>query len=93
MISFPTGMMRDDTREETAVVKEAIRRLPDDVYDKRMYRMTRALHLSGAKKILPKVEWMTLDKVGGAEEVGSGGGKTRSVGGVEWGGGGRIGET
>ncbi len=58
------GLMRDDTLYETEEVTEAIRRLPSDLYDQRIFRITRALHLSGQKRVLPKEEWMTLEKVG-----------------------------
>lgn len=42
---------------ENADVKEAIRRLPTKLADERMFRITRALHLSMNKSILPKEEW------------------------------------
>ena len=57
-------MMRDDTiRDDTDVTKEAINRLPKDVYDERNYRISRAMYLSARHEILPKEEWMTLEKV------------------------------
>merc|ERR1711976_167614 len=55
---FPQlGLMRDDILYETPEVAEAIRRLPKDVYDKRIFRITRAINLSNKKIILPKEEW------------------------------------
>ncbi|GAB1610631.1 cytochrome b-c1 complex subunit 7-like [Argonauta hians] len=54
------GLMRDDTRRETADVKEAIRRLPKDVYDARNFRIIRALNLSNKKIVLPREEWTQL---------------------------------
>ncbi|KAI0219223.1 Cytochrome b-c1 complex subunit 7 [Lamellibrachia satsuma] len=59
---FPQlGLLRDDTLEENELVKEAIRRLPDRVYDERMYRISRALNLSNQKTVLPKSEWAKFE--------------------------------
>ena len=55
--------MRDDILAETDDVKEALRRLPRDEYDARMFRIVRALHLSGKKEILPKIEWTSYERV------------------------------
>ena len=55
--------MRDDTLEENDLVKEAVRRLPDRVYDERMYRISRALNLSNQKTVLPKTEWTKFEDV------------------------------
>ncbi|XP_014665707.1 PREDICTED: cytochrome b-c1 complex subunit 7-like [Priapulus caudatus] len=55
------GLMHDDCLRETDEVKEAVRRLPDHVYDERMFRISRALYLSMKKDILPKEEWTTYD--------------------------------
>ena len=52
-----SGLHRDDCLYETEDVKEAIRRLPAHLYDERQYRITRALHLSMTKTILPKDQW------------------------------------
>ena len=57
------GLLRDDTLEENELVKEAIRRLPDRVYDERMYRISRALNLSNQKTVLPKSEWAKFEDV------------------------------
>lgn len=56
------GLHRDDCLYENADVKEAIRRLPADVYDQRAFRMTRALHLSMTKTILPKEQWTKYEE-------------------------------
>ncbi|XP_051054080.1 cytochrome b-c1 complex subunit 7-like [Phodopus roborovskii] len=40
------GLMRDDTIYETEDVKEAIRRLPENLYNDRMFQIKRALDLS-----------------------------------------------
>lgn len=61
--SFSAGMMRDDIREETEDVKEAIRRLPKHLYDARNFRIVRALNLSTKKTVLPKEEWTKLENV------------------------------
>ena len=55
--------MRDDTLDETSMVKEAIGRLPDKIYDERMYRISRALNLSNQKTVLPKAEWTKFEDV------------------------------
>lgn len=55
--------MRDDCLNETEDVKEAIRRLPKDLYDERVFRIARALSLSNKKTILPKEEWTNYDMV------------------------------
>merc|ERR1712168_744035 len=59
---FPqVGLMYDDTLRETPDVKEAIRRLPGDLQDARVFRISRALQLSGNKQVLPKEEWTKYD--------------------------------
>ncbi|ELT97159.1 hypothetical protein CAPTEDRAFT_222274 [Capitella teleta] len=52
------GLLSDDQLNETAAVKEALRRLPLRLQDERMYRLTRAIQLSAIKQILPKEEWV-----------------------------------
>ncbi|CDQ77375.1 unnamed protein product [Oncorhynchus mykiss] len=48
------GLMRDDTIHEDSDVKEALRRLPEKVYNDRMFRLKRALDLSMKQAVLPK---------------------------------------
>lgn len=55
--------MRDDTIYEDEDVKEAIRRLPEDLYNDRTFRMKRALDLSMKQQILPKDMWTKFDEV------------------------------
>jgi len=55
------GLKTHDLLTETEAVQEAIRRLPDDVYDERTFRMHRALHYCMLKKVLPKEEWTKAD--------------------------------
>ena len=43
VISYLSGLMRDDTIYEDSDVKEAIHRLPERVYNDRMFRIKRAL--------------------------------------------------
>ena len=62
-ILFFIGLMRDDILYETDVVKEALRRLPPDLYDERNFRMSRAFHLSSSHTILPKEEWTKYEDV------------------------------
>ncbi|XP_050389301.1 cytochrome b-c1 complex subunit 7 [Patella vulgata] len=55
------GLMIDDCLYETPEVKEAVSRLPADLYNQRVYRISRALNLSMRKDILPKEEQHTVD--------------------------------
>jgi len=48
---------------ETPEVAEAIRRLPAHIVDERNYRITRALHLSMTKTVLPQEEWQKYEEV------------------------------
>lgn len=57
------GLMRDDTMYETEDVKEAIRRLPENLYNERMFRIKRALDLSMRHQILPKEQWTKYEEV------------------------------
>lgn len=54
--------MHDDALYEDADVKEAIRRLPDDVRDARNFRMMRAIQLDMCKQILPKEQWTKYEE-------------------------------
>lgn len=65
------GLMRDDTIIEDADVKEALRRLPERVYNDRMFRIKRALDLSMKQQILPKEQWTKYEEVGcvGGQEL------------------------
>jgi ubiquinol-cytochrome c reductase subunit 7 len=55
------GLFHDDMLFENENVKEALRRIPKDVYHERMYRFNRALMLSSKKDILPKDNWTTWE--------------------------------
>ncbi|KAH0505040.1 Cytochrome b-c1 complex subunit 7 [Microtus ochrogaster] len=56
------GLMLDDTPRETEDVKEAIRRLPEHLYNDRMFRIKRALDLSMRHQILPKEQWTKYEE-------------------------------
>ncbi|XP_042291532.1 cytochrome b-c1 complex subunit 7 [Thunnus albacares] len=56
------GLLRDDTVYEDADVKEALRRLPENLYNERMFRMKRALDLSMKQQILPKDQWTKYEE-------------------------------
>ncbi|KPP76901.1 cytochrome b-c1 complex subunit 7-like [Scleropages formosus] len=56
------GLMRDDTLLEDEDVKEAIRRLPEKVYNDRVFRIKRALDLSMKHQILPKEQWTKYEE-------------------------------
>ncbi|XP_044577879.1 cytochrome b-c1 complex subunit 7-like [Cotesia glomerata] len=51
------GLMHDDCIYESDEVKEALRRLPEDVMDARVFRIVRAMQLSCQKIVLPKEQW------------------------------------
>lgn len=55
--------MRDDTFYEDDDVKEALKRLPEDLYNARMFRIKRALDLSLKHQILPKDQWVKYEEV------------------------------
>ncbi|KAI8503985.1 PREDICTED: cytochrome b-c1 complex subunit 7-like [Branchiostoma belcheri] len=56
------GLLRDDTLRETDDVKEAVKRLPEDVYNARAFRIKRALDLDMKKQILPKDQWTKFEE-------------------------------
>ena len=49
--------------EEDPVVKEAVRRLPQEEQDLRLFRLKRALDLSVKKSLLPREQWTTPEEV------------------------------
>lgn len=55
-------MHRDDCLYETPDVKEAIRRLPRQLYDERNFRLVRAMHLSLTKTVLPQDQWTKYEE-------------------------------
>lgn len=55
--------MRDDTYYEDSDVLEAVRRLPENQYNDRIFRIKRALDLSMKQQILPKDMWMKYEEV------------------------------
>ncbi|ROT79376.1 putative cytochrome b-c1 complex subunit 7 [Penaeus vannamei] len=56
------GLFHDDCLYENDDVKEALRRLPQNLKDDRHYRMHRAIHLSMTKTVLPKDEWFSYEE-------------------------------
>ncbi|XP_022101467.1 cytochrome b-c1 complex subunit 7-like [Acanthaster planci] len=56
------GLMRDDTLRMTPIVKEALRRLPEDQYNERAFRIKRAFNLTIRHSILPKEEWTKYEE-------------------------------
>ncbi|XP_043736576.1 cytochrome b-c1 complex subunit 7-like [Cervus elaphus] len=56
------GLMRDDTIYENDDVKEAIRRLPENLYNDRVFRIKRVLDLSMRQQILPKEQWAKYEE-------------------------------
>lgn len=57
------GLLRDDTIYEDTDVKEALRRLPENQYNERIFRIKRALDLSMKQQILPKDMWTKYEEV------------------------------
>ena len=58
------GLRREDLiMEEYPGVREALRRLPEDVIHVRNYRLARAIDLSMKHRILPESEWINTDEV------------------------------
>lgn len=55
--------MRDDTLHEDEDVKEALKRLPEHLYNERVFRIKRALDLSLKHQILPKDQWVKYEEV------------------------------
>lgn len=60
---LPSGLHRDDTIHEDADVREALRRLPEDQFNERVFRIKRALDLSMKQQILPKELWTKFEEV------------------------------
>ncbi|XP_037678415.1 cytochrome b-c1 complex subunit 7-like [Choloepus didactylus] len=56
------GLMRDYTIAENDNVKEAIRRLPENLYNDRVFHIKRALDLSMRQQILPKEQWKKYEE-------------------------------
>ena len=48
---------------ENSIVKEALRRIPKDVYHERQFRLARAIDLSAKQKCLPREEWTKKEDV------------------------------
>lgn len=60
---LPPGLHRDDTIYEDSDVQEALRRLPENQYNERVFRIKRALDLSMKQQILPKEMWTKFEEV------------------------------
>lgn len=56
------GLMRDDTIQVDGDVKEAISRLPENLYNDRVFRIKRALDLAMRHQILPKEQWTKYEE-------------------------------
>ncbi|CAG9859495.1 unnamed protein product [Phyllotreta striolata] len=55
------GLWRDDLLDETDDVKEALKRVPQDIKDERNFRLLRATQLSLTHSYLPKEQWTKLE--------------------------------
>uniref|UniRef100_A0A8C0J3G3 Cytochrome b-c1 complex subunit 7 n=1 Tax=Chelonoidis abingdonii TaxID=106734 RepID=A0A8C0J3G3_CHEAB len=56
------GLMRDDTIYENDDVKVALKRLPENLYNERLFRIKRALDLSMRQQILPEEQWVKYEE-------------------------------
>ncbi|XP_053430549.1 cytochrome b-c1 complex subunit 7-like [Nycticebus coucang] len=54
--------MQDDTIYEDEDVKGTIRRLPENLYNDRTFRIQRALDLTMRQQILPKEQWIKYEE-------------------------------
>ena len=57
------GLFTEDLIREDDNVKEALRRMPQEVLDRRNFRFLQAQQLSIKKLVLPKEEWTTFETV------------------------------
>ena len=56
--AFLSGMFHSDLyNDDNSVVAEAIRRLPEHVFEARVHRLHRAMQLSRNKIVLPESMW------------------------------------
>ncbi|XP_036623890.1 cytochrome b-c1 complex subunit 7-like [Trichosurus vulpecula] len=56
------GLMCDNTLYEDEDVKEAIRRLPENLYNEQMFHIKRALDLTMRLQTLPKNQWTKYEE-------------------------------
>uniref|UniRef100_A0A4D5RA02 Cytochrome b-c1 complex subunit 7 n=1 Tax=Scolopendra viridis TaxID=118503 RepID=A0A4D5RA02_SCOVI len=56
------GLLQEDLLYEDEEVKEALRRLPQEVKDERNFRMITAIHHSMCHKYLPKEKWTKMEE-------------------------------
>uniref|UniRef100_A0A0A9XBC7 Cytochrome b-c1 complex subunit 7 n=1 Tax=Lygus hesperus TaxID=30085 RepID=A0A0A9XBC7_LYGHE len=56
------GLMHDDVLHENEDVKEALRRLPEDLLHARTFRIVRAMQLSMTHDLLPKEQWTKYEE-------------------------------
>lgn len=57
------GLLTDDLMKDNEITREALRRLPTEVFMERQFRLTRAINLSSGKSVLPENEWTTTEQV------------------------------
>ncbi|VCX35201.1 unnamed protein product [Gulo gulo] len=55
-------LIQDDTIYENDDVKEEVGRLPENLYDDRMFRIKKALELTMRHQILPKEQWTKYEE-------------------------------
>lgn len=57
------GLLTDDLTRDNDVTKEALRRLPKDVFQERQWRLTRAIGANANKDVLPESDWTLPENV------------------------------
>ena len=64
-MGFFSGLRKDDLMNEEDIpeLTEAVRRLPEEEQNLRMFRIKRALDLSMKHQLLPKEEWTKPEEV------------------------------
>ncbi|XP_014250446.1 cytochrome b-c1 complex subunit 7 [Cimex lectularius] len=56
------GLLYDDLLRESEDVQKALKRLPDDVLQKRNFRVVRAMQLELCHDLLPKEQWTKYEE-------------------------------
>ncbi len=58
------GLLTDDLQKDSnAITKEALRRLPKDVFQERQWRLARAIGANANKDVLHESEWIKPEQV------------------------------
>ena len=55
--------MSDDLIRDNEVTREALKRLPKDVYQERQWRLTRSIAANANKAVIPESDWLKITEV------------------------------